>query len=48
MGGRGIINKIETEIKNGITNFMYEQEQSENLNFKVFIDANNSVEFELI
>lgn len=48
MGGRGIINKIETEIKNGITNFMYEQEQSESLNFKVFIDANNSVEFELL
>jgi len=48
MGGRGIINKIETEIKNGITNFMYEQEQSENLNFKVFIDKNKMVDFELL
>ena len=48
MGGRGIINKIETEIKNGITNFMYEQDRSEDLNFRVFIDTNNSVEFELL
>jgi len=48
MGGRGIINKIETEIKNGITNFMYEQEQSENLNFRIFIDKNNLVDFELV
>ena len=48
MGGRGIINKIETEIKNGITNFMYEQEKSENLNFRVFIDDNKRVDFELI
>jgi ATP-dependent Clp protease ATP-binding subunit ClpA len=48
MGGRGIINKIETEIKNGITNFMYEQEQSENLNFRVFVDENKQVGFELL
>ena len=48
MGGRGIINKIETEIKNGITNFMYAQEQSENINFRVFIDENKQVDFELI
>lgn len=48
MGGRGIINKIETEIKNGLTNFMYEQEQSENLNFKVIIDENNLVKFVLL
>ncbi len=48
MGGRGIINKIETEIKNGITNFMYEQESSENLNFRVFINDEKLVKFELI
>ncbi len=48
MGGRGIINKIETEIKNGITNFMYEQEQSENLNFRVMIDDDKEVNFELL
>jgi len=48
MGGRGIINKIETEIKNGITNFMYDQEQSENLNFKIVIDKNKEVNFELL
>ncbi len=48
MGRRRIINKIETEIKNGITNFMYMQEQSENLHFRVFIDVNNLVDFELL
>ncbi len=48
MGGRGIINKIETEIKNGITNFMYEQDQTENFNFRVFIDKDKKVDFELI
>lgn len=48
MGGRGIINKIETEIKNGITNFMYEQDRSENLNFKIVIDKDKKVGFELI
>ncbi len=48
MGGRGIINKIETEIKNGITNFMYEQDKSEDLNFRVFIDDNKRVGFDLI
>ena len=40
-GGRGIINKIETHIKNGITNFMFEQNSTENLNFRVFIDETN-------
>ncbi len=48
MGGRGIINKIETEIKNGMANFMFEQDKSENIDFKVLIDKNNNVVFELL
>ena len=50
MGGRGIINRIETYIKNGITRFMYEQERSENLRFKVYIDTSNDnqVKFQCI
>ncbi len=50
MGGRGIINRIETYIKNGITRFMYEQGLSENLRFKVYIDEsdNNQVKFQCI
>ena len=49
-GGRGIINKVETHVKNGITNFMFEQNKSENFNFKIFIDTsnNNEVSFECI
>ena len=47
MGGRGIINKIETEIKNGISNFMFEQDKSDNFNFRVYIDENKLVNFEL-
>lgn len=49
-GGRGIINRIETHIKNGITKFMFEQQASDNFDFKVFIDAhnNNEVCFECI
>ncbi len=48
MGGRGIINKIETEIKNGIANFMFEQDKSDNFNFRVYIDEKNLVDFESI
>lgn len=49
-GGRGIINKVETYVKNGITNFMFDQNKSENLNFRIFIDTsnNNKVSFECI
>ena len=47
-GGRGINNRVETHIKNGITNFMFEQNKTENLNFRIFIDENdhNRVGFE--
>ncbi len=37
-GGRGINNRIETYIKNGMTNFMFEQNRTENFAFEVFID----------
>ena len=47
-GGRGIKNRIETHIKNGITNFMFEQNKTENVNFRIFIDesVHNKVAFE--
>jgi ATP-dependent Clp protease ATP-binding subunit ClpA len=41
-GGRGINNCVETHIKNGISNFMFEQNKSSELHFKVFIDEDNS------
>lgn len=49
-GGRGINNRVETYIKNGIANFMYEQNTSENLHFRVVIDEDdeNKVKFECI
>lgn len=30
MGGRGIVNRIETHIKNGLTNFMFQTKKTEN------------------
>ncbi len=47
-GGRGINNRVETYIKNGIANFMYEQNSAGNLSFRVFVDENddNKVKFE--
>jgi ATP-dependent Clp protease ATP-binding subunit ClpA len=49
-GGRGINNRIETHIKNGITNFMFDQQTSENINFCIYIDEadNNRVAFKCI
>lgn len=49
-GGRGINNRVETHIKNGIANFMYSQNQTENIHFKVFIDKHdkNKVKFSCI
>lgn len=49
-GGRGINNQVETYIKDGITNFMFDQDTSENLTFRVFIDESNEnkVSFECI
>lgn len=46
-GGRGINNRVETHIKNGIANFMYSQNKSENIKFRIFIDINdnNKVKF---
>jgi ATP-dependent Clp protease ATP-binding subunit ClpA len=41
-GGRGINNRVETHIKNGIANFMYSQNKTEGLNFRVFIDQQNN------
>lgn len=49
-GGRGINNRVETHIKNGIANFMYSQNKTEGLNFRIFIDPNagNKVSFSCI
>ncbi len=49
MGGRGIMNQIETHIKNGITSFMFQQNRVDNLHFRVLVDpADNQVKFECI
>lgn len=45
MGGRGIVNRIETHIKNGLTNFMFESRKVENCTITVKI-ANSKVVFE--
>ncbi len=47
-GGRGINNRVETHIKNGIANFMYSEQKTEHLNFRIYIDEtdNNKVKFE--
>lgn len=49
-GGRGINNRIETHIKNGIANFMYEINKSENVHFRVLMDGleTDNVRFECI
>lgn len=49
-GGRGINNRVETYIKNGIANFMYSQQKTEGINFRIFIDEsdNDKVKFECI
>lgn len=38
MGGRGIVNRIETHIKNGLTNYMFEQRKTENCSITVKVD----------
>jgi len=45
MGGRGIVNKIETHIKNGLTNFMFESQKLEDCIIKVKV-KNEKVVFE--
>lgn len=41
-GGRGIRNRIESHIVNGITNYLFSQENIEGLNFKAFIDESDN------
>lgn len=38
-GGRGIMNRIESQIKNGIVNYMTQLGQSENISFSMSIDS---------
>lgn len=45
MGGRGIVNKIETHIKNGLTNFMFKTKKVEDCTIKVTM-KNEKVDFE--
>ncbi|MDZ7318845.1 MAG: AAA family ATPase [candidate division KSB1 bacterium] len=49
-GGRGIINRIEEHIKNGIANFMFQQQKDRDLHFRAIIDPaqNNAVVFQCI
>ena len=54
-GGRGINNRVEAYIKNGLSNFLFEQEKIEGLKFRVIIneakvgkDKKPLVEFECI
>lgn len=44
MGGRGIVNRIETFIKNGLTNFMFKTKKTENCTITAKIKG-NQVEF---
>jgi ATP-dependent Clp protease ATP-binding subunit ClpA len=43
MGGRGIVNRIETYIKNGLTNFMFENEKFSNCTISVKMEGNQIV-----
>jgi len=45
MGGRGIVNRIETHIKNGLTNFMFKSRKVKDCTIKVKI-LNSEVVFE--
>ncbi len=45
MGGRGIVNRLETFIKNGLTNFMFKTKKLKDCTIKVRMN-NNQVEFE--
>lgn len=45
MGGRGIVNRIETFIKNGLTNFMFKTKKVESCTIKMKMQ-NNEVNFE--
>ncbi len=46
-GGRGINNRVETYIKNEMVNFMFEQNKTENVRFRVFVDPDGrKVSFE--
>jgi len=45
MGGRGIVNRIETYIKNGLTNFMFKSKKVENCTIKMMM-IDNKVIFE--
>ncbi|MDH5655101.1 MAG: AAA family ATPase [Spirochaetia bacterium] len=38
-GGRGILNRVETYIKNGLSQFLFQQEKIEGLRFKIFVDT---------
>lgn len=43
MGGRGIVNRIETHIKNGMTNFMFESRKVEKCSISVTVKNGNIV-----
>ncbi|MDD3877226.1 MAG: AAA family ATPase [Bacteroidales bacterium] len=45
MGGRGIVNRVETHVKNGLTNFMFENRKVENCLIKIKI-KNSKIAFE--
>ncbi|MDD5361371.1 MAG: AAA family ATPase [Ignavibacteria bacterium] len=48
-GGRAIVNQVETYIKNGITNFLFEQKKIEEIKVKVTItNGTEKVKFECI
>lgn len=43
MGGRGIVNRIETHIKNGLTNFMFKSKKVENCTIKMMMKDNKVI-----
>ena len=45
MGGRGIVNRVETHIKNGLTNYIFKSGKMKNCSIRISI-VNNEVFFE--
>ena len=43
-GGRGIVNRVESLIKNGLTNFFFGLDKLENIKFRAIIDKSETDE----
>jgi hypothetical protein len=43
MGGRGIVNKVETHIKNGLTSFLFEKDKIQDLTIQMSISGDKVI-----